>query len=164
MASSSQAIAVPSDDLCCYHCLAAYIRGSTADFSRESAMSVKTDICRLLCNMGFQEEAARIQAPASAGCPEEPAFLAGAMLIAGKMEVVTMEHVVLPYGDGPCKLRIRNVISYDGAGHGSPHFEILFMQPLGAPDRHGGHAQRCDVGASEHLGPTAWQKKRRGNV
>ena len=39
-----------------------------------------------------------------------------------------MEQRVLPYGEGPCKLRIRHMITYDGAGHGSPHFEIVYVQ------------------------------------
>ena len=93
-------------------------------------MSVRSDIRRILDGMGFHEEAARLTEAGSAGYPEEPAFVAGAALIAGRLEVVTMEQVVLAYGQGPCKLRIRNTISYDGAGHGSPHFEIVYMQEV----------------------------------
>ena len=93
MASSSQVIDVPADDLCFYHCLSACIRGSTTNFSREDAMSVRADICRILGDMGFPQEAAHLTEAGFAGYPEEYAFVAGATLIAGRLEVLTMEQV-----------------------------------------------------------------------
>ena len=48
-------------------------------------MSVRADICRILGDMGFHQEAARLTEAGSAGYPEELACVAGATLIADQV-------------------------------------------------------------------------------
>ena len=127
MASSSHLVNVPADDLCFYHCVGAAARGTTGDFPRSEAISRRSDICRIVGQMGFQEEASRLMQPGSSGYPDELAFAAAAQYLAGTLEVVTMSQEVRVYGEGLCKLRIHHTMTYDGAGHGSPHFEIAYV-------------------------------------
>ena len=118
MTSASEMIDVPADGLCFYHCLGYALQ-------QRSSNSIRAEICEILVQMGFEEEAIRLQKEGSDGYPDELAFVAASRLLSGRLEVRSLEGQVLSYGDGPCRLRIVQTMIYDGAGHGSPHFQIL---------------------------------------
>ena len=127
MASSSQTIDVPADGLCFYHCVGHILRDRSFVFGRADAVALRTEICRILVDMGFGEEADRLLLEGSDGYPGELAFVAAARILAGVMEVVTLDGKLLSYGSGAVRLRIVQTLVYDGAGHGSPHFQISAM-------------------------------------
>lgn len=127
MASSSQSIDVPADGLCFYHCVGYALRGGRASFEVSYAETLRAQVCRILTDMGFEQEAVRLKLEGSEGYPDELAFAAAARLLQGRLEVLSQEGILRSYGDGTLRLRVVQVLVYDGAGHGSPHFRVLAM-------------------------------------
>ena len=124
MASSSKLTDVPADGLCFYHCVGYALRGGVSDFSTTNATALRVDLCRVLMDMGFAEEARRMMLEGSDGYPEELAFLAATRILHGRMEVLSLEGELRSYGSGILRLRIAQTLVYDGAGHGSLHFQV----------------------------------------
>ena len=127
MAASSQSIDVPADGLCFYHCVGHALGDGISDFNKEKATALRARICRILSDMNFQQEAGRLMLEGSDGYPDELAFVAAARLLCGRLEMLSLEGVLRSYGSGAFRLRIAQTIVYDGAGHGSPHFQIAAM-------------------------------------
>ena len=147
MASSSQSIDVPADGLCFYHCVGYALRGGRASFEVSYAETLRAQVCRILTDMGFEQEAVRLKLEGSDGYPDELAFAAAARLLPGRLEVLSQEGILRSYGDGTLRLRVVQVLVYDGAGHGSPHFRVLAMEFLiEGPElklREGSEGKRC---------------------
>ena len=127
MASSSHTIDVPADGLCFYHCVGHVLRGCSFEFDRSSAVALRAEICRVLVDMGFEQEAGRLMLEGSDGYPDELAFVAASRILSGRVEVLTLGGDLLSYGSGALRLRIVQTLVYDGAGHGSPHFQVSAM-------------------------------------
>ena len=79
-------IDVPADGLCFYHCLGALLRRETESFPTREAQRIRVDIGRKLLEMGWEDEAERMQLRGTAGYPDELAFVAAAQLIPGNCE------------------------------------------------------------------------------
>ena len=125
---SMMAIDVPSDGLCFYHCVGGLLREGTQTFLGDDAKAIRSEVCRIVHEMGFEQEAMRLLTEGSDGYPDELASLAAAKLIGGRLEVRSIDVRVLGYGAGPCLLRIQQTTTADGAGHESLHLTHYLQQ------------------------------------
>ena len=136
MSSSSKNIDVPADGLCFYHCVGAFLRSDTRTFRVDDALAIRSEVIRAVHGMGFPEEAVRLGTEGSGGYPDELAFAAAAKIIGGCLEVLRIGGSVLSYGEGPCRLRIHQTMTRDGAGHEGPHFQIGYVCHSASGDLH----------------------------
>ena len=127
MSSSSKNIDVPADGLCFYHCIGAFLRSDTRTFRVDDALAIRSEVSRVVHGMGFAEEAVRLGTEGPEGYPDELSFAAAAKVIGGCLEVLPIGGSVLSYGEGPCRLRIHQTMTRDGAGHESLHFMIGYI-------------------------------------
>ena len=121
-------LSMPADDYCLYHCINYALSNGAAELTTTAAMRFRAKVAARLRDDGLSEQATRLLQSGSAGYPDEPDFAAIAA-VAGFSFAIVQDTIPEPlvYGSelGRVRMTLRRHFVADGAGHRSPHYDIV---------------------------------------
>ena len=133
--ASDSDIKMPADDYCLYHCFNYAKSGGTSPLTEDYARRLQRKIYQLMKRHGKHEDADRIMQAGEYGYPDESDFIYFAEE-AGFAFAVVSDIPTRVYGSqfGPVCLTVRRHYVKDGAGHPSPHFDVISYTAPAIPE------------------------------